>query len=400
MDISSENYETISEEEFEAVVERWMLYQLTDQREREQLSKLMEKMMDYDRSDLFKLFIRNMETVNISGTQYPYICRILLAELSDDAIFFISQSIEISFYTVLLGFINGADEEILPTGLKNIDILFSRPRIDITAIEELLKRAEAVNKATVMEYLDDLLSERKREVSAAKVPYWMIYPDDGILVSHEELIARLPTKEVMRGGTLEERVERICQHIANVNKMIDIEDVRESLMMIEGEGEEDGEAAREQRIRYLETNFELDKLEWEPELFRTLGACLQIPKGGALAMESDDPCQLYGGCRVMLCYHGENWDSEVERKKFDNPVAEGALEELDWFQGRCVVCHLTILKKCYALRMPLVGGSWRDCYCSFECLKKDVDEFDDTTHQMINRLEGVYDLYKIYDRLE
>ena len=68
------------------------------------------------------------------------------------------------------------------------------------------------------------------------------------------------------------------------------------------------------------------------------------------------PTSIRGGCRMLTCQ---------------------CYESDDWFDGRCHDCFKVIRKKCYAIRIPVKLGGWRECYCSFEHMLNHLNEDDD-----------------------
>lgn len=51
--------------------------------------------------------------------------------------------------------------------------------------------------------------------------------------------------------------------------------------------------------------------------------------------------------------------------------------EKDWFKGNCDICLQRISAYHHAVRKPELKGGWNGCYCSFDCVRKTVEE-DDT----------------------
>ena len=83
--------------------------------------------------------------------------------------------------------------------------------------------------------------------------------------------------------------------------------------------------------------------------------------------DGSSPCGKFGGCRMFLCTEFE--DMDADGTEVDIFAVEEHVADLDWWRESCDVCHKRISSKYAALRLPLVGGGWRGCYCSEECLK-------------------------------
>jgi hypothetical protein len=47
-------------------------------------------------------------------------------------------------------------------------------------------------------------------------------------------------------------------------------------------------------------------------------------------------------------------------------------EQEDWFTGECAVCFRRLFSRRYACRLPILGGGWRGCYCSWEHVKEEA----------------------------
>lgn len=62
-------------------------------------------------------------------------------------------------------------------------------------------------------------------------------------------------------------------------------------------------------------------------------------------------------CRMLICLCCENDDG------FEN-------EDVDWFVGSCDFCEDEIFLKESTLRIPLEGGGWKGCFCSFQCIRE------------------------------
>jgi hypothetical protein len=56
--------------------------------------------------------------------------------------------------------------------------------------------------------------------------------------------------------------------------------------------------------------------------------------------------------------------------------------ETDWFIGACQQCHKKIMKRCHAVRQPRPVGGWRGCYCSWYCVRKELNLYGDYSTSM------------------
>ena len=79
-----------------------------------------------------------------------------------------------------------------------------------------------------------------------------------------------------------------------------------------------------------------------------------------------------GPCRMLLCNCKEN--TEDDEYYYD----------YEWFSGNCDNCRKKILDKSHCIRRPLIGGGWRGCFCSAECMKAN-DEMEDRKEDFLIR---------------
>lgn len=96
-----------------------------------------------------------------------------------------------------------------------------------------------------------------------------------------------------------------------------------------------------------------EDLQNNVELFRLLGPSNPI-------YDADLPLLQYGGYRML------------QSNDFDYDEEFGYI--VDWFTGFCQSCNLRIRYRWHALRMPLEFGGWKDCYCSFPCMRKSLND--------------------------
>lgn len=100
------------------------------------------------------------------------------------------------------------------------------------------------------------------------------------------------------------------------------------------------------------------------ELSAILGPC--NPLTNTQYQLEDHVCFKYGGCRMFYC---NCFNSMVYPDNDD--TAPYYPNVPTWFAGECDYCKNVIGKRCYAVRMPLVGGGWKGTYCSKDCMIED-----------------------------
>jgi hypothetical protein len=80
--------------------------------------------------------------------------------------------------------------------------------------------------------------------------------------------------------------------------------------------------------------------------------------------------------------------------------------ESDWFLNSCDKCHLRILHFWYATRIPLMGGGWSNCFCSWKCVREFVIEMGYPEKELrmiltsIDNAENDMKRHGIYERRE
>jgi len=114
-----------------------------------------------------------------------------------------------------------------------------------------------------------------------------------------------------------------------------------------------------------------------------------------------------GHCRMFTCICREDDESELfqsgdvkqepVRAKLTDGQSGDVLHPL-WFDGYCEICQKTIKNYRYTIRLPVIGGGFVGCFCSFECLYKTElplsKESDDLIDDMMSMLKinGIQDI--------
>ena len=388
-----------TDDEFRAVLTRWLEYQITTEEEHRQTAALLDTLARAEAADLVGIFIETMQATTLPNpadttitTQRPYTSKLMTYRLSRDALAIVAQVVDLDFYTLMYSVADILDEALMAHVVANVTVLFPDPEvIDLDALVGLLVRAIEADNFALTAYLDTLIAMLEKGV--APIPDWII---PGWRSSAELLNSlRAPVLLSTWDGMLTDDIEYCLAIAQQEDPSIDLEDLRAQMHRQMSSLDEE----RRDVMRSMRNNDTLINLMWDQETFRVLGACLQVPNSVTLAATSDDPCQCHGGCRVMLCYQHENWDPTTEDVIFQEPTEEaGALAALEWFSGECQNCYRIILKKCYGVRMPIESGGWRGCYCSFACLRQQTEPTHDVRHRMLNFTEELYARFGVYDR--
>lgn len=242
-----------------------------------------------------------------------------------------------------------------------------------------------VNQA-VIEFLEYQLS--KLPVMAPK-PDWVnnFEPE----VPSEDIIFELQPPQIeVPTLSLDQQLDLLLDGLdASGLDLTDRERAREAIIAILNTSTPE---QRQQLIYPVIESQTLDSLQSDQRLFRLLGP--------ANPLLNSTPEELaFGGCRMFSCAVFD-YDSED-------------LVYYDWFTGICDQCHRGIERRQWALRMPVAPGGWAGIYCSFDCLRKGVDQLEEDRRRpelairiMIDNIEhqirtiGIQDLIPSQRRIE
>ena len=132
-------------------------------------------------------------------------------------------------------------------------------------------------------------------------------------------------------------------------------------------------ATREEKLKLISPilkNESLLELAYNKDIFRLYGPAHPLVDQD---LTEDTPSSKFGGCRMFLCdIYDYDEDFDIVR---------------DWFNGSCDICNNRIRMRWHAVRMPKPQGGWYGCYCSWECVKKDVNHPAIAQLALINAFE-------------
>lgn len=284
---------------------------------------------------------------------------------------------------------------------------------------EILDEQEAI--ATLSNsVVRNFISDRIREVSpVAEKPKWMLVGEEtlvrepimvkGIIpLSLEEVreleespLLELPSEEdflyllpsvnltrVPRNIGTEEAVKLLTDGLDVVGLSLGDQELGKRAIREEYERATEGE--KEDLLRPVLETIDRLKLVENKEIARILGPANTVV-GADLTL--DHVCYKYGGCRMFYCTEFENYD-EIGGDILDE---EGS-DEIEWFEGSCDKCLKRIEKKWYAVRKPGVHGGWSGAYCSWSCVRKDIDQPNILLSQIITEFERKISETGVYDR--
>lgn len=218
-------------------------------------------------------------------------------------------------------------------------------------VESAFTTAEKAFELIRGEPFDITFYQRFREIQFNQDPDIYGYPLDDIFISRivaRNDFAKTPRHILPKTPNSDELVSIIYQEstpdfespllLGSVSK-----EIRDYVVCRPG-------AIEPYRQEYNLANFRKG-LEKSKELCRVFGPANRMANAD---LTKNDVCSYYGGCRMLLCPHGEG--------------------DEDWFLGYCQVCLCKIRFSNWCLRRPKIGGGWTGTFCSFDCLRKDTLE--------------------------
>lgn len=407
--------ETGEAADFLNLIQEWQFLNMNKKEESLVTPKLVSRMADYERGNML---ITMSEVLGSTGCGYSYIHEMFTYLMDAKSLEFVLDVYEpeedAEYFELVRGLIDllSIEEDLDKSHLAvvNLNRAFPDPReIYADTVEKLIIIGKNLADEVINEYLNDTL-HKTRNPTATR-PGWILDNDK----THEELVRELlenlegPERWTTRGT--EGDIEYLCsitEEDKDLDKLrSDLKDAFNTMTVSD----------REDLISRIVWNNTLMRFGDRADMFRVFGLCLPVWGGVDLELRSKDPCEMWGGCRHMLCWHNENYDVDTLDVKFTDPVGQRKLAELWWFTGSCQVCALKIEKECYALRMPIETGGFLGCFCSFDCIRERVrsqphsDIIEDTYEgakvvaqanpnrmYMIDRMEEKYMEFGIWDR--
>lgn len=265
---------------------------------------------------------------------------------------------------------------------------------DYRSVEEISSRGVDLDKLTPeeKEYLNRQLSFSStptQDQGNDRVKRYMHIPS--ILPTSVELYEeaeKVPFDPMSRAEGLINigNLDSILETITGVvnNQGVEFEDQEEALLQLRVAIMAGSNEDRHSILQGILSEEEISILYEDPRLLTLLGPTHSMY--GEFFSEYDDmtsECRAFGGCRYYLC-------NCLEKDEF-GMGDELSVQELDWFKGYCLICSKRIRVNRHAYRKPGAKGGWYGCYCSPECVRKDVF-VDDINTRML--LEGFLSLLK------
>lgn len=358
--------------------------------------------LQYSRRDMGNFILEYWSRHNLNErTQPTRTALYTMRTVSTDILKYFDKDHEGSSFTThatnLMNFKPSAD---ITLALERLAVVFGKPsepelRTVLNALESILDITSTTN-----EQLYNWVVESLQDVSEyAPIPQWIVV--DEPLRSHDELVDSLPipaTKPVFEIPDNEEIASTITDFIGIVADKTSV--VRDAILesVTQSISKMTVEEKRDLLLPHIRMKNEYMTYA-DPNVFKVLGPAHPLLETTKLDSTSRVPCYRWGGCRMMTCYEFENFD-ELTGEVIDEDIDEDERFDLvEWFRGSCDKCLKKIREKHHAVRMPLVGGGWIGCYCSWKCVRDDVVRPNPLQVQIVNEFEDATLRYGIIDRV-
>jgi hypothetical protein len=256
----------------------------------------------------------------------------------------------------------------------------------IVSPDQEVVNQDDVNQAVIY-FLEHELA--KMPIMAPK-PDWVKNFETGEVPSEEIIFQLTPPPVVIPEMTLDEEVRLLTDGLEASG--LDLVDRERSVEAITALLKTSSQQQKMELLAPVIEKQELDKLQDDIRLFRLLGPANPI-------YDSTNQQLAFGGCRMFSCAVFDYDDQD--------------LSYYDWFTGICDICHKGIARRQYALRMPIAPGGWVGIYCSFDCLRKGVDQREEDERKpelpiriMVDNIErqiyqiGIQDLIPVQRYIE
>lgn len=323
--------------------------------------------------DIVRLIIETFDLMRIQIDPLPAITKLFLNDSLErntliTILKFFPEKLPINYYFDLM---NMHDDVAALKAAGVIDILF--PNITITDWKLLLEQTISEDDDDEHPLLREFFKAKTIEVGApVSCPPW---------VQNFPKINIQPFK--LNIPSVEDAANIIINHMSKSMNAIDNEDnesidIQSSDLIRTNIINQYAISTISEKIKMLKDFIPLSEFDCS-SYFREFG-----PVNTMHSIKSEDhdithPCGKFGGCRMFTCTEFEDDDGNL-----DIMAIEEHTMFIDWWRKYCDQCHHRILKKHYSVRLPLLGGGWKGCFCSFDCMKQNSN--DTTTNVMIGRI--------------
>jgi hypothetical protein len=310
-------------QEFTVTVNNWLGYRMETEDERQVVGDLASILIAKDKGSLLAKFLELRTEANSSELDAPYICQFLTCSFLPEELSFIAQVLDPELFKLLHGYVFQKDRTLLASAFYNMDHLFppESTDYDIAGLNQVVTKAERFKNEYLQEYVSKLIKLQKRkdetdlpageDIEYADKPEWILPFEGNPYCTHKELLELLPelsNQSMMRswdlvdvtippGPWVSKGPEEDATFISKLHTTdYDQEAMRLGYLDVFSRMDV---KAREDLISDVIKNSKLLHLSKNEEVFRILGPSNPDTGYIGLELESDDPCLLYGGHRLI-----------------------------------------------------------------------------------------------------
>lgn len=332
-----------------------------------------------------KLILTTWDAVHADDENWtlPAMTRLfLIVNFSDDMLTWIIGLFEdVTFMEIAQELIQYDADDTTRVALGRAVDLYNIPERDDAHIlfTQLHKEAVATESIPAIELLASYMEDT---APFAEIPEWVhnYLPE---LPEEDELVVPQQPKPTFQLPDIETMVTQLTEGLEDYG--LAASDIEEQKRVIQGQL---ATTTNEEKRILLEPILEAknrENLADDVPIYRILGPANAMAD---INLADEGECCRYGGCRMFTCVHFEG----------DPDIPDEDQEDIDWFTGVCEECHLKIRVRVHAVRMPLIHGGWKGCYCSWKCVRQSLTQPDIAINAIIDRLERQLIRIGIQDR--
>lgn len=328
---------------------------------------------EHDSKQILRMIINHIDICRISIDKFPFLIELVNILEPSKYQFVMKCYPNKQIIDYLIDIINSQDYDLIKNTINNIDenkIFGSKLDIkDLRYIYDILKTnndEDCADEIKITQFFKSLISEK------LKNPKWIIQNNDNnplkFIPNNIEIMKVQDATDIILSELRSNNMEFIDTCKFNIN----IDDLETTI-----------------KINYAMANT-ISKAKMLKHIYNSVllfdDEILFKYYGPLNNNDSCPDCDKYGGCRMLSCqYFCENV-LESDDISEDIFTVDYHLQDNPWFNGKCHKCFVDIFSPRFSLRCPMLDGSWKGCYCSFDCLRSlSEDEY----HQlMINNMES------------
>lgn len=332
------------------------------------LSTFLSTCAGYDRADAAKLILEAWKVIYPPEEKIQILSRLfMLNAINVPTLAFVILSHEDYTYVELMDDLMAADNspEVVSACGKADQVFGTQPYATYDIVRQ---HAEELENWHVEEYA---IASMEEHAPYSPIPEWIKNYTGGPLLRESDLYVPETGEIPFEIPPDEEAVELLTKGLTQLGISVgDMERAKESLR------QRLAVSTRAEKINLLKPVMENQAealLSGDLTLFRLFGPANPLVNQD---LTLGGKSSLYGGCRMFLC-DVFDWVDD------DNYYA-------DWFTGVCGSCHLRIRHRWHAIRKPRPHGGWVGCYCTWDCVKQSLIDYEEEPDLMTRELIKIF----------